>query len=422
MASLVEVHNSAGGGGGPTWTLTLIGSNIVGYEDPEYPNTFPATFKMYRAYIDGTPYGLYGGDYDFVGWGDTQTKTRSLTFGPLAGLEAGTYEIELKECDCYIEDWEYPPPGVYDYSDVVIDSETSIGIESITIGPPDAPSNPTPADEAVSVSWNDTFSWTTDPENTGPFYHQYPYWTVEEDAWYWDCTNTVYFVAEDDYADLTDVRRAYNWTDSSYTLRNPNPQNFSLNDYDVVDPFPPDPVKIYWRVKTTNEWGTTWGPIWSFDVALALPEKAITPGPTHENTSVTLDQNDITWVDGGLGMSNEATAFSVYYGRESGDLTLVSSGQAAGGATNAFVIWDLLYGSPFDYAITRYWRIDSTNEAGTTTGDEWSFTTITFDPPAPSPSDPDGDFPPDYTFDPNFIRTKNRLVLAAGHQVWYEVS
>ena len=156
----------------------------------------------------------------------------------------------------------------------------------------------------------------------------------------------------------------------------------------------------------------------------ALPDKAITPGPTDANSGVTLDQENLTWVDGGLGDANEADTFSVYYGDTSGDLTLVSSGQSAGVATNAFIIWELLLGSPFDYAVTRYWRIDSTNGVGTTTGDEWSFTTLTFAPPGPSPPDPDPDdpYPIDYEFDPNFIRTTQRLTLAAGNQFWYEIS
>ena len=154
-----------------------------------------------------------------------------------------------------------------------------------------------------------------------------------------------------------------------------------------------------------------------------LPEKAITPNPTDANTGVTLDQNDMTWVDGGLGAINEATTFDVYYGDTSGDLTEVSSAQDAGVATNAFIIWELLYGSPFDYAVTRYWRVDSTNEWGTTTGDEWSFTTLTFDPPVPNPPvPPDPPSPPEPVFNPNFIRTTQRITCACGNQFWYEIS
>jgi len=161
------------------------------------------------------------------------------------------------------------------------------------------------------------------------------------------------------------------------------------------------------------EWSAITGDHYFEEWGTAVPAKAKNPTPTDANSAVTLDQDTIVWEDGG-----GADTYDVYYGTTSGDLILVSSAQTE----TSFTVWGMADGSPYDYEVTRYWRIDSTNDVGTTTGDEWSFTTITFDPPVPSPSDPDGDFPPDYAFDPNFIRTKNRLVLAAGHQVWYEVS
>ena len=222
----------------------------------------------------------------------------------------------------------------------------------------------------------------------------------------------------------------YTTTDSavpetSYTLAEIN-ETYGFNDFDLLKT---DGTSNTWRVSGINKWGYSsiifdlWSDWGSFTIG-GLPEKAVTPGPTNANSDVTLDQNDLTWIDGGFGAENEATHFSVYYGDTSGDLTLVSDGQTAGGATNSFIIWELLYGSPFDYAVTRYWRVDSTNEWGTTTGDEWSFTTLTFAPPGPSPPDPDPDdpYPIDYEFDPNFIRTTQRLTLASGHQFWYEIS
>ena len=147
----------------------------------------------------------------------------------------------------------------------------------------------------------------------------------------------------------------------------------------------------------------------------AKPSKAVNPTPTDTNSAVTLDHDTIVWEDGG-----GADTFDVYYGTTSGSLTLVSSAQAG----TIFTIWGVTSGSPFDYAVTRYWRIDSTNDAGTTTGEEWSFTSMTFDPPVPNPPvpDPDDPNPPEPVFDPNFIRTTQRLTLAAGHQFWYEIS
>ena len=112
----------------------------------------------------------------------------------------------------------------------------------------------------------------------------------------------------------------------------------------------------------------TWG-------TLTFPTKASTPTPADADTSVTLDQATLTWIDGG-----GADTYNVYYGTASGSLSLVSSAQAG----KSFTITGIVDGAPYTYQSTRYWRVDSTNGAGTTPGDEWSFTTIAFNPPDPS--------------------------------------
>jgi len=146
----------------------------------------------------------------------------------------------------------------------------------------------------------------------------------------------------------------------------------------------------------------------------AKPSKAVNPTPTDTNSAVTLDHDTIVWEDGG-----GADTYNVYYGTTSGALSLVSSAQAG----TSFTIWGVSDGSPYDYLDIRYWRIDSTNEAGTTTGDEWMFTTIplTYPNPSPTPPDPDYPYPPDHDFNPNFINTTQRLICAANSKVWYEV-
>ena len=91
-------------------------------------------------------------------------------------------------------------------------------------------------------------------------------------------------------------------------------------------------------------------------------------------------------------------------------------------------------------------RIDSTNDAGTVTGDEWSFTTIRLDPPGQTYFYPTtgqyyrllvqadgsyGDVPgvgvenTDYVYlaagyEANFIRTNRKLVAAAENRLWVE--
>ncbi|KKN32997.1 hypothetical protein LCGC14_0808230 [marine sediment metagenome] len=155
-----------------------------------------------------------------------------------------------------------------------------------------------------------------------------------------------------------------------------------------------------------------------------VPSKAINPTPTDAAADVTLDQATITWEDGG-----GATSYDVYYGDTPGSLTLVSSGQAG----LSFTVDGITLGSPFDYLITRYWRIDAVNASGTTTGDEWSFVSIAFDQirvsyrlisggngqgPYDSPPGVQGtDW--EYTGESNMTTIK-KLIAAANNTIWIE--
>jgi hypothetical protein len=168
------------------------------------------------------------------------------------------------------------------------------------------------------------------------------------------------------------------------------------------------------------------------------PSKATTPAPTNANTGVTLDQANLTWVDGG-----GADTFDVYYGIESGNLSLVSSAQVDA----SFTVTGIPNGSPYDHLITRYWRIDSVNGNGTTTGDEWSFTTIRSLPPTETEMEivddvrtffrrliqsdgTYGDSPNeggsenvDYVIVsalPNALATTRKIVAAANNKIWIE--
>jgi len=150
---------------------------------------------------------------------------------------------------------------------------------------------------------------------------------------------------------------------------------------------------------------------WSFDTN-ALPSKPVNPTPSDAADDVTLDQETITWEDGG-----GATSYDVYYGDTSGDLTLVSEGQTG----LSFTIDGITLGSPFDYLVTRYWRVDAVNAAGTTTGDEWSFASIAFDPPLPTgvTLNAEGEPTGTPTGESNMI-TVRKLVVAANDKIWYE--
>ncbi len=85
-----------------------------------------------------------------------------------------------------------------------------------------------------------------------------------------------------------------------------------------------------------------------------------------------------------------ATTYDIYFGTDPNALVLL----AADVATTSYAMPEIVWGE------TYYWRVDSTNDAGTTTGDVWSFTTQLLYPPDP--------------------QTKyRRLVAAANNRIWY---
>jgi len=100
----------------------------------------------------------------------------------------------------------------------------------------------------------------------------------------------------------------------------------------------------------------------------AVPSKATTPSPEDEDTDVDFTDLTLSWTDGG-----GADTFDVYLG-PSGDMTKVSTAQAGDSyESDAEELAGLFSEWP---TITEiHWRIDSTNDDGTTTGDEWTFKT-----------------------------------------------
>jgi len=142
------------------------------------------------------------------------------------------------------------------------------------------------------------------------------------------------------------------------------------------------------------------------------PEKPVNPTPSDAADDVTLDQETITWEDGG-----GATSYDVYYGDTSGSLSLLSGGQA----DVSYTIDGITLGSPFEYLVTRYWRIDAINDVGLTTGDEWSFTSIAFDPPLPTGVTLDAEGEPTGTpTGESGMLTIRRLIAAARNKIYYE--
>jgi len=106
-----------------------------------------------------------------------------------------------------------------------------------------------------------------------------------------------------------------------------------------------------------------------------------------------------------------AETYSVYF--DAGDgMELVASGISDTELTIDF--------GPFLYSTGYSWRVDATNECGTTTGDTWTFTSLVYDPPLPSGvTMVDGEPAGDPTGENNMVTIK-RLVVAADNKIWYE--
>uniref|UniRef100_A0A6M3J8A3 Sortilin N-terminal domain-containing protein n=1 Tax=viral metagenome TaxID=1070528 RepID=A0A6M3J8A3_9ZZZZ len=97
-----------------------------------------------------------------------------------------------------------------------------------------------------------------------------------------------------------------------------------------------------------------------------VPSKPTNPDPSDNDTETDWPDLQLDWEDGG-----GADTFDVYIG-ESGNLTQVSSAQAGLSYVTNQAELESIFG---EYPISGkiYWRVDATNAAGTTTGDEWNF-------------------------------------------------
>lgn len=202
-------------------------------------------------------------------------------------------------------------------------------------------------------------------------------------------------------------------------------------DYAVV--MSAQAYNAYWKVDRGGTYpngsvrgsssGETWGPVVPLSDAmfetydnLTVPGKPTNPSPGDAASSITLDESPLSW-DASVG--DAADTYEVYF-REQGDSwNLIGTAQAG-------VSFTIDFGT-LAYNITYEWRIDATNEAGTTTGDTWSFDTITFNTILPGASggsggggggggsgeesSPNGE---------NNMITLRRLVAAAANKIWYE--
>ncbi|MHC4663128.1 MAG: phage tail protein [Planctomycetota bacterium] len=119
----------------------------------------------------------------------------------------------------------------------------------------------------------------------------------------------------------------------------------------------------YWRIDAVNAYGTTPGTEWWFRTG-AAPGLATNPDPTDGNSSVSLNPT-LTW-----DAVADATTYAVYFGNSNSPVPYVADQTGT----------SYVPPGPLNYDTTYYWRIDTINDFGNTTGTEWSFKTIIFTP------------------------------------------
>jgi hypothetical protein len=167
----------------------------------------------------------------------------------------------------------------------------------------------------------------------------------------------------------------YSPTMSTYTMLNAT--RYCI----VLTPANAQPNSIHWKRSTfsgasgytISSYDGSWGNAssnTSFGFKLwAGTGKATVPSPADSATGQRNNLPQLSWTQG-PGANTE----NVYFG-PTGNMSLVDT-------LNVTQTFDLSGSLPLDYNSTYQWRIDSLDDTGTTTGDTWSFTTLTFAPPS----------------------------------------
>lgn len=127
----------------------------------------------------------------------------------------------------------------------------------------------------------------------------------------------------------------------------------------------------YWQITAANAGGTTPGPVWSFTTIPEpppdVPDTPSTPSPTNGATDVSITPT-LSWAP-----AARADTYSIAIG------VVNPPAATAGGLTDPSYVPGTLA-----YSTTYFWRVTANNEAGSTVGPVWSFTTVA-SPPAPDP-------------------------------------
>jgi hypothetical protein len=184
--------------------------------------------------------------------------------------------------------------------------------------PPGPAVNPSPTDSATDVSIDVTLSWTAGTDATS------------HDVYFGTAASPPFIVSQ------------------------------SGTSYDPGTLF--NDTVYYWRIDEVGAGGTRTGAVWSFTTQPATPPPGQASNPSPANGATNQSVNvDLSWTAG-----TDATSHDVHFGTDS----TPDSGEFQGNQTNTTFDPGTLANDT-----TYYWRIDSKNAIGTTTGVVWNFTT-----------------------------------------------
>jgi len=172
---------------------------------------------------------------------------------------------------------------------------------------------------------------------------------------------------------------------------------------------------ISWRVDAEAGGETVTGDVWTFD---PRPAKATTPSPTNGASNTALNLTTLSWVKDAYTDKSEVNC------DWSGSVSPFSTSSNSIALAN----YTPLYMDRLGYSNTYTWSVDTTNEWGTTDGDDWTFDTISYAGASCSWKNYDGktlgpfdgglegvDY---YWLGTNCISTVKRVVAFAADRVW----